>query len=962
MALIEVWTAEDLDNIRNNLEGHYIQMADIDLGGIWAEGEGWDPIAGPLSFHPRFIGSYDGNGFKIKNLKINRPSESGAGLFRRGYDCLFKNISLTNVDIVGQGICGGLIGTATKAEIENVTVSGTVAGSQVGLKVGLLVGWLSSDSGDFDSTIKKCSTMGSLSGQGFCGGLCGAVEKTSVEKSYSFANISATTTNAGGLIGVADSSIINNCYARGNVTAEEDMAGLIGNIQNWFANQTEVINCYSTGEVIELSEWYSGAGLINKVSGEFLISNSFYDVETSKQNDNIGRGEPKTTEEMQNIETYNDWDFEEIWGIHPELNDGYPYLLWEDLQLPEPLLSLRNIATYILQRGWLQKEDPINTISGWTVIGKSEILERPINVSLSNSNTYNGLVEIANSINLNLRFNYNSKTVEFYSRDDDDLDKNYTLSESFNLENYTKNYEGSNLYSLFYVEGGQDELGRFITLFDEVEYRDNFLLNLDYFKDTGILSIDDYNQIMVNFEDGGELQKINTRLSELIKDKFNQIDSINTLWNIIRNSSEIMYGDTTNTEIYMREYERFFRAFELFEWDPAKIVEKRVLTKSFAAWWSSLDLAFDVQPETWTDLVYNGTSYNTSNFIYTLSFETGPGLREYYFQTPGGGRIVYYASESGFTEELLTDVQGTVRYFKNVITDNNEKQFPLVRALHRLDGENSLDEKAEEIQGQIDFLKEGWVWDYRVKRCLDTVDLENPQPEDIVEAGDYDAGLCNFLVTENLMPSTWAAVEERLASINQKFDDRIYQKQLGEGSFSHLAGSEVELNIDETTLGRWTHIQKYFNKTRVNFIPINTPIMENYRKEWQKKLNFWYELKEDRQHIFLEGYFEDDVESNAEDLKTKAEIVYQNHKTPNEDFGISYIDPSEILGLEINALRVGDFVKFKDSSLNEESRLKVASISRVLKQNSNITVNIYRYNMVNQLLEQMIARINQRGV
>jgi len=42
---IEVWTAEDLDNVRNNLSGEYIQMADIDLSGY----TNWVPIGYPLS-------------------------------------------------------------------------------------------------------------------------------------------------------------------------------------------------------------------------------------------------------------------------------------------------------------------------------------------------------------------------------------------------------------------------------------------------------------------------------------------------------------------------------------------------------------------------------------------------------------------------------------------------------------------------------------------------------------------------------------------------------------------------------------------------------------------------------------------------------------------------------------------------------------------------------------------------
>src|SRR5699024_135510 len=64
-------TAQDLQNINNDMSGKYILMGDIDLSGIsdWApightDTEDWYPQAS-------FTGELNGNGYVIKNLTIN---------------------------------------------------------------------------------------------------------------------------------------------------------------------------------------------------------------------------------------------------------------------------------------------------------------------------------------------------------------------------------------------------------------------------------------------------------------------------------------------------------------------------------------------------------------------------------------------------------------------------------------------------------------------------------------------------------------------------------------------------------------------------------------------------------------------------------------------------------------------------------------------------------------------------
>jgi hypothetical protein len=73
----QVGTAEQLNEIRNFSSWNFLQTADIDLSGFQTD-EGWEPI-GSLDYP--FEGSFDGNGFKITGLKINRPNVGYVGLF-----------------------------------------------------------------------------------------------------------------------------------------------------------------------------------------------------------------------------------------------------------------------------------------------------------------------------------------------------------------------------------------------------------------------------------------------------------------------------------------------------------------------------------------------------------------------------------------------------------------------------------------------------------------------------------------------------------------------------------------------------------------------------------------------------------------------------------------------------------------------------------------------------------------
>lgn len=102
--------------------GEFVLTNDINLSG-YSTGEGWMPIGTEMN---PFSASFDGNGYVISNLYIDRPTECLQGLFGSITNSSIKNIGVENVNIVAYRGAGGLFAKGTAVEITNSYASGTV--------------------------------------------------------------------------------------------------------------------------------------------------------------------------------------------------------------------------------------------------------------------------------------------------------------------------------------------------------------------------------------------------------------------------------------------------------------------------------------------------------------------------------------------------------------------------------------------------------------------------------------------------------------------------------------------------------------------------------------------------------------------------------------------------------------------------------------------------------------------
>lgn len=233
--LAKLATMTNNGKIGKNTE--FVLANDIDLS-AYSTGEGWTPI-GTVS--NGFIATFDGNGYTISNLFINRPNTNYQGLF--GYcdnpyshTCKLSSIALENVNVTGEVNTGGLAGAGGyKSIITNCYVSGTVTGKNY---TGGLCG-----STSYNTITDSYATVTVVGGD-YVGGFTGRVSNSTITNCYASGSASGGT-YTGGLLGNGSKSIITNCYATGNVNGVFHTGGLLGN-----GDEATIAKSFATGNVI----------------------------------------------------------------------------------------------------------------------------------------------------------------------------------------------------------------------------------------------------------------------------------------------------------------------------------------------------------------------------------------------------------------------------------------------------------------------------------------------------------------------------------------------------------------------------------------------------------------------------------------------------------------------------------------------------------------------------------------
>ena len=379
---IEIWDWYDLDATREDLDGYYFLMNDLDSTTAGYEelasptangGNGWQPIG---NFTDSFTGTFDGQGYEIRDLFINRPDKYSVGLFDWvGQDGVIKDIGVVNAIVTGYDNVGGLVGWSygtVSNSYSTGSVTGTVSAHEPG-DVGGVGGVLGINAGN----VSHCYSTGSVTGYEAVGGLVGYSYGGTV--SYSYSTSSVTGNSSGGLVGWNREGTVSNSHSTGTVTGDA-VGGLVGfnlagTVSDSYStssvtgnssvgglvgfNAGIVSDSYSTGSVTGyaivgglvgggtgiVSNSYStgsvtGSEYVGGLVGynfERIVSNSFWDTETSGQSTSDG-GTGKTTAEMQDITTFSGATWDIIAVANPSIRN--PFYIWNTVNgLTYPFLS-----------------------------------------------------------------------------------------------------------------------------------------------------------------------------------------------------------------------------------------------------------------------------------------------------------------------------------------------------------------------------------------------------------------------------------------------------------------------------------------------------------------------------------------------------------------------------------------------------------------------------------------------
>ena len=379
----QVSTPEQLNEVRNYLDKHFVQINNIDMtaatsegGTYWNDGTGWIPIG--TSDTP-FTGTYDGHGFKILGLNIYAVTSLGAGLFGNLSNSTVKNITLTNGEyrIDGENktgvYIGGIVARQSYSEIINCVNYNNLFIEDFSYTC---IGGICASSGGM---ISKCYNYGNISinnmtSNVYCGGICARTvssSNTKIQESVNYGTIEITLDKPANIGGICGELIrpysLSRCCNYGNIyatlTKDSDKGGTsgtkIGGISGANYGGTKVEDCYNIGN-IDIDYEYSKANIgglsgymdystiggtyyspslkcsynIGQIDGDGLVSYSYstgyltYCYTTNDSTTAINSSSVKNllNDEMTVKDSFVGFDFDTVWNISANINNGMPYL------------------------------------------------------------------------------------------------------------------------------------------------------------------------------------------------------------------------------------------------------------------------------------------------------------------------------------------------------------------------------------------------------------------------------------------------------------------------------------------------------------------------------------------------------------------------------------------------------------------------------------------------------------
>ncbi|MDO9043421.1 MAG: hypothetical protein Q7U64_13945 [Desulfocapsaceae bacterium] len=303
-----ITTCQEFQNIINHGGWYYEIKNDIDC----AETKNWNGGKGFLSIG--FGGVLNGYNYNISDLYMNTDYIGIFGQIDSGGR--ISGVNFRKVQLIGHTTYGGGFSAYNSGTIEKSSITGSMQ----------------------------------LSNGNQCGGF--AIQNSgTISQSWGDMTI-GTSGYLGGIAGHGVGGKIENCYFKGELQSLGYAGGLVGINEGQFSSSGIINNSYSTAKV---SGGSSNGGMIGWQYQQSTQSGSYWDTETSGfdimcGSDALGGANCDDTHGLTDAQmklqaSFVAWDFDNIWRIDPDKNDGYPYLAWQTSFTQKQTLTISKTGT-----------------------------------------------------------------------------------------------------------------------------------------------------------------------------------------------------------------------------------------------------------------------------------------------------------------------------------------------------------------------------------------------------------------------------------------------------------------------------------------------------------------------------------------------------------------------------------------------------------------------------------------
>lgn len=339
----KVSSAEQLNAVRNYLDAYFIQTCDIDMteatsegGTYYNDGNGWVPIGDKNNI---FTGTYNGGNYSIIGLYCADNSQYvgvfgyNAGNLRNmkakdchievtrfggciaGYNLGMVEYCSSNSLVTGNGTyAGGIVGYNVKGNIRYCSNFGNIKSSYSGGSVGGIVG---SYDGDI---LSNCYNSGTIIGYGEVGGIAGSccanINQCGNEGTIISYGKTSINQDSGGIVGFMSvngttlKQNVKDCFNKGIVGGGKYTADIVAYVYTSYSSSKVTIeNCYTLNSLPK------------------IFCDNYKNVNVVLENNYI-LDKDLTSEEMKDKEYFIGFDFDNVWGISNNVNEGLPYLRW----------------------------------------------------------------------------------------------------------------------------------------------------------------------------------------------------------------------------------------------------------------------------------------------------------------------------------------------------------------------------------------------------------------------------------------------------------------------------------------------------------------------------------------------------------------------------------------------------------------------------------------------------------